>query len=508
MPNFGAPLPVPVDVGNILGHGLALWPDSPALVTADGQWSWRALEKSSDAQAAHLLSRGLAPGDRVASLLPNSATLVVQYLAMLKAGLVGVPLNYRYTPVEIDHALEVSGARAIVYTRERRGDITESRLASRLVRIEIDVGAETPNTPEAHFPQARRAPSDPAFIFFTSGSTGPAKGVTHTIETLGWLFANQAEAYQVTPEDIVLPSSSASHIGGFLMIFATLARGARLVLPRVGDMPALLTLMRAWSPTVFQMPPAALFQFERDDRVTDADFESFRLVLSGGDKVPAQLADEFQHKTGLAITEIYGMTEDGLSHINVSANHSKRGAVGRTAPGFMASIRDDAGNEVAPGTEGTLWVKFKGIAPYYWNDSAATDEVWHDGWFNTGDVMQADHQGYFRFCGRRKQIIVHDASNIFPQEVEDALLQHDAVALVGVIGIHNLVHGENVRAYVTIKNGAERPSAQELIVFARERVGYKAPEEIVFLDEMPLTPSGKVDRTTLKRSAEEAHASP
>ena len=217
MPHFGAPLPVPVDVGNILGRVLALWPDSPALVTADRQWSWRALETSSDAQAADLLSRGLGPGDRVASLLPNSAALIVQYLAMLKAGLVGVPLNYRYTSVEIGHALEVSGARAIVYARERRGDITESRLASRLERVEKDVGAETPNTPEAPFPQARRAPSDPAFIFFTSGSTGPAKGVTHTIETLGWLFANQAEAYQVTPEDIVLPSSSASHIGGFLM---------------------------------------------------------------------------------------------------------------------------------------------------------------------------------------------------------------------------------------------------------------------------------------------------
>ena len=120
--------------------------------------------------------------------------------------------------------------------------------------------------------------------------------------------------------------------------------------------------------------------------------------------------------------------------------------------------------------------------------------------------MKADPDGYLHFCGRKKQIIVHDGSNIAPQEVEDALLDHEAVESAGVVGVHDLLHGENVRAYVTIREGATRPTAQALIEFARVRVGYKAPEEIEFLAEMPLNPTGKVDRVALKRMAAERHA--
>lgn len=116
--------------------------------------------------------------------------------------------------------------------------------------------------------------------------------------------------------------------------------------------------------------------------------------------------------------------------------------------------------------------------------------------------MRADDEGYLYFCGRSKQIIVHDGSNVTPQVVEGALLEHPAIASAGVVGIHDLVHGENVRAYVTLREGAERPADQELIRFARERVGYKAPEEIVVLAEFPLTATGKVDRSGLLRMAE------
>jgi acyl-coenzyme A synthetase/AMP-(fatty) acid ligase len=115
--------------------------------------------------------------------------------------------------------------------------------------------------------------------------------------------------------------------------------------------------------------------------------------------------------------------------------------------------------------------------------------------------MRVDDEGYFRFCGRKKQIIVHDGSNICPQDVEGALLEHPSVASAGVIGIHDVVHGENVRAYITLTEGSECPTRQELIRFARARIGYKAPEEIIVLDQMPRTATGKVDRTMLKQMA-------
>jgi long-chain acyl-CoA synthetase len=264
--------------------------------------------------------------------------------------------------------------------------------------------------------------------------------------------------------------------------------------------------MRRWKPSVVIMLPAALFELERDAEAAVPDFASLRLVVSGGDKVPEQLEKELIAKCGLPIDEGYGMTEIGLSHFNPSSGLVKMGTIGRVACGYEAEIRDDTGTVLPQGEEGRLWVRFPGTMAGYWNQPDATAEVYgEDGWFDTGDIMRADEQGYFTFCGRKKQIIVHDGSNIFPQEVEDALLAHEAVELTGVIGLHDLVHGENVRAYVKLRSGVAPPSKLDLIAFARQRVGYKAPEEIVFLDEMPLNATGKVDRVTLKRQAAERH---
>ncbi|MGB6428911.1 MAG: AMP-binding protein, partial [Methyloceanibacter sp.] len=205
-------------------------------------------------------------------------------------------------------------------------------------------------------------------------------------------------------------------------------------------------------------------------------------------------------------SEGYGLTETGLAARNPPSGLDKLGSIGLPSPGFTFSLRDGQGQQAADGKEGRVWLKTATEMLGYWNDPQATAEVNRDGWFDTGDVMKADQDGYLWFCGRQKQIIVHDGSNISPQEVEDALLDHPAVESAGVVGVHDLMHGENVRAYVTLKPGAKRPKAAALIEFARAHVGYKAPEEIVFLDAMPLNPTGKVDRAALKALAAGDHA--
>jgi long-chain acyl-CoA synthetase len=196
------------------------------------------------------------------------------------------------------------------------------------------------------------------------------------------------------------------------------------------------------------------------------------------------------------------MTEIGIPTVN-PPGASKIGSVGPIAPGYQVSLRDDNGREVATGADGRLWIKSPGNMVAYWNNPKATAETVIDGWLDTGDVMSADENNYLWFHGRKKQIIIHDGSNICPQEVEAALLEHDAVASAGVVGVQSPLHGENVRAYVTLEAGARRPTMQDLIQFARARVGYKAPEEVIVLDEMPLNATGKVDRVTLKRMAEQ-----
>lgn len=504
----------PVGLTDLLRRGLESKPDVDAVVSRDKRWTWRSLDRASSRLAASYLSLGLRRGDRIASLMPNRCVLLVHYLACMKAGLVGVPLNYRYMPPEIDHALGVSQASAMLVHAERDTDIAACEHAANLplglIRYRstdeagldledlIEGGTGTEETPTIR-------PTEPAFIFFTSGSTGPAKGVTHTPESLAWMFASCAQGFELTSSDILLPASSISHIGGFLFSFAALSRGGRVLVARTTVADEVLPLLRGEKPTVLCMVPAALFRVVRDSTATREDFASLRLLRSGSDKVPMELEREFKDLAGLPIDEGYGMTEVGLATLHPPSGPIVPGSVGRPLPGFSMSIRSNNGQELPAGAEGNLWIKTRSRMAGYWRDERATRAILRDDWLDSGDVMVADPAGNLWFHGRKKQIIVHDGSNICPQEVEDALLEHPAVASAGVVGVHDALHGENVRAYVTFRSGAGHPAELELIQFARERIGYKAPEHVDVLAEMPLNPTGKVDRVTLKRMAADHH---
>ena len=514
MPHAGPLLEEPTQLSDILKAGLEIRPNDPALVSMEGVWSWSDLDAAAARLAANYLALGLKPGDRVASLMPNRTALFVHYIACFKAGLVITPLNYRYTAPEIDHALDVSGAKIILAHAERAADITGSKAGDLPLGV-IWYGGDDRQAPALDEliktqPQSETlpvlAPDAPAAIFFTSGSTGPAKGVTHTRASLSNIFASAAQSFELTPDDVVLPGSSCTHIGGFSFSMAALLAGARVVVPRAFDHEEIGPLLRTTRPTLISMLPTALLHLIREHDMTTADFSSLRLVRSAGDKVSAQLEKEFMALTGKTVNEGYGMTEFGLAALNPPVVTDKLGSIGMPSPGFVFSIRNDDGHELSEDQQGRLWVKTPTQSAGYWNDETASAEVIKDGWFDTGDEMKADGDGFNWFCGRRKQIIVHDGSNISPQEVEDALLEHAAVELAGVVGVIDEAHGESVRAYVEIKRGIEPPKMGELIQFAKARVGYKAPEEIVTIEKMPLNPTGKVDRTSLKRMAAGDHA--
>jgi long-chain acyl-CoA synthetase len=509
----GAQLDRPTDLVRVLDHGLKSKPNETALVSLERTWSWSELDQASTRLAGQYLALGLMPGDRVASLMPNRGALLVHYLACMKAGLTATPLNYRYQAPEIDHALEVSGASVLVAHTERDDVLATSKRVSELALGRISYAAANGAFPqleklmniEGSTPDLPRPePHTPAFIFFTSGSTGKPKGVTHTHETFGWIVASAAAGLAITPDDVFLPATSASHIAASSLAFAGLAAGACVAIARSFGGDELLPLIRTTRPSLMCMLPAPLFGLVRDHGAARDDFQSIRRCVSGGDKISAELEREFVDLTGMAIEELYGMTETGTSTINPTAAGNRIGSIGQLAPGFEASIRDDQGVEVAPGTPGRLWIRSRGNTIGYWNRPDATAETIVDGWLDTGDLVAADEQNYFWFRGRKKQIIVHDGSNICPQEVEDSLLENTAVASAGVVGIHDLVHGETVRAYVVFRPGVKRPTAAELMQFSRDRVGYKAPEEIIVLDEMPTNAVGKVDRVALMQMADAA----
>jgi acyl-CoA synthetase (AMP-forming)/AMP-acid ligase II len=513
----GNPLASPcAPLNQLLAVGLVS-PDEVAMVSATRSLTWAELEAESDRLAGGYRGLGLAAGDRLASLMPNRIDLVVHYLACFRAGLIATPLNYRYTHREIDHALTVSGARALVAHVERAEDVGESELAAALELGTIgyrdegeaagagewthdfaDLLASPPLPTEAEVD-----PADPAVIFFTSGSTGPAKGVTHTRESLRWMVASAAAAFGLGPEDVFLPGSSMSHIGSFLWSLSTLSVGGEVVVARSTDAHELLPLLRSRQPTVLAMIPAALSALIHDHELEPSDFASLRICRAGADKVSTELLTEFAAMAGFPIVEGYGMTEVGLATLNPPSGMIKQGSIGQPIGGYSIEVRGENGEPVGPEAVGRIWIRTRSRMSGYWQAPEATAEVVLDDWLDSGDLARADADGYLWFFGRKKQVIVHDGSNISPYEVEGALVEHPAIALAGVVGVHDTVHGENVRAYVTLEAGAEKPTRADLIVHCRERVGYKAPEEIVFLDEMPLNPTGKIDRVGLKKMAED-----
>ncbi len=504
-----------VRLSAFLERGLASKPDKLALAGARRRWSWRELEAASRHYGQHLLAAGLRRGDLVASLMPEGDALVVHYLGCLRAGLVATPLNFRYTPPEIDHALRVSGARLLVFDRSRSADVASSERAGAL-ELGTVVDGDGPAgrrfddllaAPADPSPLSTAEPGAPAVLFFTSGSTGPAKGVTHTVRSIEAVVAWWAEACAITPDDVVATFASLSHIGGFSDLFIGLSRGAPVVIPERVEVGCQLRLIREHRPTYAVFLTSNLFSLVRDKRTEAGDFASFRLFAASGDRVPAALQDELRALIGREVNECFGATEIGTATLSPLGDEPRRGSVGRALAGYELEVRDGDGAAVAPGVSGRLWVRSGAVMAGYWNDPDSTRAVLVDGWFDTGDVFVKDADGYLWFQGRAKQIIVHRGSNIAPQEVEDALMQHPAVLLVGVVGVPDLLNGENVRAFVTVKPGAAAPAPGDLIAFARARVGYKAPADVVVTERMPLNASGKIDRVQLRRLSDRIGAS-
>ena len=277
----------------------------------------------------------------------------------------------------------------------------------------------------------------------------------------------------------------------------------RVVVARATDAHELLPLLRDQQPTVLAMIPAALSALIHDHGLRPRDFSSLRICRAGADKVSTELLTEFAAAAGFPIVEGYGMTEVGLATLNPPSGEIRQGSIGTPIGGFRIELRGEDGRPIESDAVGRIWIESRSRMSGYWEAPEATAEVVIDGWLDSGDLARADADGYLWFFGRKKQVIVHDGSTISPYEVEGALVDHPAVAFAGAVGVHDAVHGENVRAYVTLAEGAQKPSAADLIVHCRERIGYKAPEEIVFLDEMPLNPTGKIDRVGLKRMAED-----
>ncbi len=421
--------------------------------------------------AQHWLRQGLRPGDRIALHLRNGIELAVSYYACFAAGFVAVPINNRLTPEEIAYVLDHSGARAYLSQ-------PELRIQTSIPYWTFDSSADDMAT-QAPLPMP--GAGDPCLLLYTSGTTARPKGVTHTQKTLAGNAAYMDD-WGLAAEDRTLLFTSMAHASGSIMMFvSSLWMGATVIIVPVFDAGDVLDTWERTSATFFMALPTQVRALLIEQHARPRNIASGRLAICGGDTVPVTLQEEYLALFGCVLLEGFGMTE-GLPML------ANRPAVNR--PGSMGRPLGDLELRVV---DNEMWVRGSAIAVGYWNDTP-----FENGWLGTGDLVEVDADGFVWFRGRKKEIIVRGGSNISPQEVEETLYRHAAVAEAGVIGEPDAYWGEAVLAYVALREG-HIASARELMAFARQHLAeYKCPVQVIFLPALPKGSTGKVQRRALK----------
>jgi long-chain acyl-CoA synthetase len=491
-------------LGKLLTRTAQATPDKPALMAGSRDVSYRKFDAHTQALARGLLSLGLRPGDRVALHLPNSIETAMIYIACFRAGLIAVPCKTGLKADELGFALEHSQARAYVAhsTLYDRFSAVRSKLPA-IERIVL-VDQESPQNEAVHFdalparhsemPLPPIAPDAEALILYTSGTTAQPKGVLHTHQSLWHCALLHSEATDLRSGGRMLLMCPMMHMSGLLQLLTTVfIGGTAIIVPPLDPAAALDAIEQQRCTHMLGLPVAYHFMVREQERAPRR-VDSIRSAVAGGDSVPVALIQDFQSAFGVPILEGHGMSECAPNIVNPPVGF-RPGSMGRPLPSVEARV------DAAPGEAGELLLRTPGMFARYWRDEEETRKAFQDGFLRTGDLARVDDDGFFWFAGRSKEIIVHGAANISPQEVEDVICRHPAVAQAGVVGVPDAVWGESVCAFVVLKAGAGA-AIDDLRAFLLERLGdWKVPDLIYFKHELPLGSTGKVDRRLLREAA-------
>jgi long-chain acyl-CoA synthetase len=468
-------------------------PDAPALYCGEREISWAALDEASTALAHWFLAQGLQTGDRVALCSSNSIELALVYLGLFKAGLIAVPINTRLKPDEV---------RFILDHAEPRMAFCESLFAPTLEQA----GAGFPIFSCLPDPAPARAPNLPpidpdaiAVIIYTSGTTARPKGVAHNHRSLYHKGVLGAEISRHVRDRVRLCALPMMHISGVWVLATAIHEGSPMVLLPRFEPAAALDAIAQFGCTITGGLPTMMLALVEEQAARPRRVETLHSVFGGGDAVSPVLQARFKALFGTELQELYAMTELCPMCANLPGA-ARPGSVGRPLDGIDIRVVDLDGRDVADGETGEILARGPSLCAGYWNDPAATRAAMGGGWLHTGDLGARDEDGFLRFKGRKKEIIIRAGSNISPQEVEDALYKHPAVLEAGVIGVADPVTIERVAAFVVLREG-HAASAEELCAFARRHIAdYKAPQDIHFRDALPKNAVGKVQRRALKES--------
>jgi long-chain acyl-CoA synthetase len=465
--------------------------------------------------AGHLADHGIAPGDTVAIMLPNSVPWVESCFAIARAGAVSVPISYDSTEAEIAYRLTDANCKAVITTAER-GDLLARLQASApnmktlIVTDRGQCGAMALRYETLVTTPSKSAPRDPAslhetsFILYTSGTTGRAKGVQLTVHGMLWIVAAcWAPITGLSERDTVLSPLPLFHSYALnLPVLGILATGASAYIMERFSTSEAVRLLKSGEFTYFPGVPTMfhyLLQATRGE--TGLRFAKLRLCVSAGAIMPATLNREFESHLGVPLLDGYGITETStMVTMNWPSGQRVLGSCGFPVPGLAVRIVDANGRDVEPNQEGELIVRGPSVMPGYHNKLEETRSALRAGWYHTGDLAKSDANGFLTITGRLKELIIRGGQNIAPAEIEEVVNTFAPVLDCAVVGVPHEHLGE-VPALFVVPRPGNTIEIEGLLGHCREKLSaYKVPHTVHFIAEIPRTGSGKIIRYKLRET--------
>lgn len=489
-------------VSPVLRHA-ASRPDHPAFVFNGEITSYGTLVDEGRRAATALRDLGVGKGDRVAVLSANRPEIFSLYLGIAIIGAAIVPVNADFAPHEVRYILEHSGARLLILADElaQTADRAVEGLESGPARETFDDFLARARAAAPHAGAQAGSGEDLVLLCYTSGTTSTPKGVaaTHANELAsGFAYSGM---WCISPQDRVLVMLPLTFSYGFhAATYVALLSGATVLLAPKFHPRLALEAIESLRPTVFLGVPTMYAMMadvaRKDDRRYDVS--SLRLCAASGAALNEQIEADCQRHVGIAVRPYYAMTEVRpiFSFDLRQEAQPPAGSVGRLIPPTEIRLVDDNGAEVGEGEVGELWVRGPSFSGAYYRDPVRTADAVTDGWFRTGDLVVRDEDGNFFIVGRNRDQIISGGAKIAPIEVENALLAHPGIAAAAVVGSPDPVFGQVVKA-VVVKADPEL-SEEDVVAHCRGLVAdYKVPRIVAFIDELPVAPSGKVQKSQL-----------
>ena len=463
--------------------------------------------------AGHLADIGVAPDDTVAIMLPNSVAWVESSFAITRAGAIGVPISYDATEAEISYRLADADCKAVITTAER-GDLfarLQAAAPNLKTLIVTDRGAcsaealsynKLIGTPPQSPPRDPALLHETAYILYTSGTTGRAKGVRLTVHGMLWVTAAcWTPITGLSERDCVLSPLPLFHSYALnLSVMSILATGATEYIMEKFSTSEAVRLLKSGEFTYFPGVPTMFHYLLQATRgATNVRFPNLRLCVSAGAIMPATLNREFESHLGVPLLDGYGITETStMVTMNWPTGSRVMGSCGIPVPGLAVRVVDLKGEDVAPGQEGELIVHGPNVMLGYHNKPGETQKALHNGWYHTGDLAKSDDNGFLTITGRLKELIIRGGQNIAPAEIEEVVNTFAAVLDCAVVGVPHEHLGEVPALFVVPRPGKTLENEALLTHCRAQLSAYKVPHSVQVIGEIPRTGSGKIIRYKLR----------